>query len=47
VFVEHNCVNISNAITRWSGAGGIQALSERATVFLQCFTLLVWSWYDL
>ena len=24
-------------VTWWSGAGGIQALSERATGFLQCF----------
>jgi len=33
-------------VTWWSGAGGIQALSERPTGFLQCFDMLVWS-YDL
>jgi len=32
-------------VTWWSGAGGIQALSERATGFLQCFVtvgLVIW-----
>ena len=26
-----------NMVDRWSGPGGIQALSERPTGFLQCF----------
>ena len=32
-------------MTWWSGAGGIQALSEKPTVFLQCFDtvgLVIW-----
>jgi len=29
-------------VTWWSGPGGIQALSERPTGFLQCFGLVVW-----
>jgi len=31
--VAQSCI----IVTRWSGAGGIQALSEIATGFLQCF----------
>jgi len=32
---SHNCSCIT--VTWWSGPGGIQALSERPTGFLQCF----------
>ena len=40
--VAESCI----IVTWWSGPGGIQVLSERPTGFLQCLTLLVWS-YDL
>jgi len=39
--VAESCI----IVTWWSGAGGIQALSERPTGFLQCFDtvgLVIW-----